>query len=69
MAEAATASGDLADIAYERGEYEEAEALQSKRLAANQRLGDLDGIGAASWGLAQISFARDDYAAAFPRLV
>jgi len=34
----------------------------------HQELGDLDGIAAATWDLAQIDLARQDYEAAFPRL-
>ena len=39
-----------------------------ERLEANQQLGDLDGIAAASWDLARIDLAREDYESAFPRL-
>ena len=35
----------------------------------NKQLGDLDGIAAATWGLAQIDLAREDYQSALPRLV
>jgi hypothetical protein len=42
--------------------------LQNKRLEVNKQLGDLDGIAAASWDLARIDLARQDYQSAFPRL-
>ena len=32
-------------------------------------MGDLDGIAAASWGLAQIDIAREDYESAIPRVI
>jgi tetratricopeptide (TPR) repeat protein len=66
---AAVTWGQIADIAYQRGDYDEAADLQRKRLEAHRQLGDLDGIAAASWDLAQIDLAREDYQAAFPRLV
>jgi tetratricopeptide (TPR) repeat protein len=66
---AAIAWGQIADIAEHLGDYDEAAALQQRRLEVNERLGDLDGIAAASWSLARIDFARDDVEAATPRLV
>jgi hypothetical protein len=36
--------GQLADLAQARGELTEAETLQSRRLAVNRELGDIDGI-------------------------
>jgi hypothetical protein len=50
--EAAITWGRIADIAYQRGDYDEAAELQRKRLEANKQLGDLDGIAAANWDLA-----------------
>jgi tetratricopeptide (TPR) repeat protein len=67
--EATVVTGSIADIAYQRGDYDEAVALQEKRLEVNKQLGDLDGIAAASWDLAQIDLARQDYQAAAPRLI
>ncbi len=61
--------GMIADIAYMRGDYDEAAELQRKRLEVNRQLGDLDGIAAAQWGLAQIDLARQDVQAALPRLI
>ena len=61
--------GNIADIAYRRGDYDDAAQLQGKRLEINEQLGDLDGIAAANWDLAQIDLAREDYQAAFPRLM
>ena len=43
--------------------------MQRKRLEVNRQLGDLDGIAAADWALAQIDLAREDYQSAFPRLI
>jgi hypothetical protein len=51
------------------GDYDQAAELQRKRLEINKQLGDLDGIAAASWDLAQIDLARKDYEAALPRLM
>ncbi|TCB97234.1 tetratricopeptide repeat protein [Micromonospora zingiberis] len=61
--------GKIADILYQRGDYTEAAALQTERLRANERMGDLDGIAAAKWGLAQIDLIQENYEAAFPQLV
>ena len=61
--------GQIADIAYQRGDYDEAADLQRKQLEAHQQLGDLDGIAAASWELARIDLERKDYRSAFPRLI
>src|SRR5262249_36529951 len=60
--------GRIAHIAYRQGNLDEAVELQRKRLEVNRQLGDLDGIAAASWDLARIDLARQDYPAAFPRL-
>ena len=65
---AAVTWGNIAHIAHQRGDLEEAAELQRRRLEVNRQLGDLDGIAAASWDLAQIDLARQDYQAAFPRL-
>ena len=65
---AAVTWGQIADIAYQRGHYDEAAELQRSRLEVNKRLGDLDGIAAAGWALARIDLAREDYASAVPRL-
>jgi hypothetical protein len=43
--------------------------LQRRRLEVHRRVGDLEGIAAASWGLAQIDLDREDYESALPRLV
>jgi tetratricopeptide (TPR) repeat protein len=67
--ETAVTWGKIADIAYQRGDYDEAAQLQRKRLEANKQLGDLDGIAAADWGLATIDLARKDYQSALPRLI
>jgi tetratricopeptide (TPR) repeat protein len=64
---AAVTWGQIADIAYRRGELDEAAELQHKRLEVNKQLGDLDGIAAATWDLAQIDLTREDYESAFPR--
>ena len=66
---AAVTWGKIADIAYQRGDYDEAAELENKRLEVSKQLGDLGGIAAASWGLARIDLARQDYQSAFPRLV
>ncbi|WP_218030010.1 hypothetical protein, partial [Pseudonocardia hydrocarbonoxydans] len=52
-----------------RGELDEAVALQEKRLEVNRNLGDVNGIAAASWDLAQIDLQRENYQSAFERLV
>jgi len=65
---AAISWGQIADIAYQRGNYDEAAELQHKRLEANRKLADPHGIAAASWDLARIDLARQDYQGAFPRL-
>jgi len=64
---AAVTWGQIADIAYQSGELDEAAELQHKRLEVNKQLGDLDGIAAATWDLAQIDLTREDYESAFPR--
>jgi hypothetical protein len=61
--------GNIADIRYRRGDYDEATAPQTKRLRANEDLGDLDGLKAAKWEPARIDLAQKKYEAAFPRLV
>jgi tetratricopeptide (TPR) repeat protein len=66
---AAITWGSIADIAYQRGDYDEAAELHGRRLEVNRKLGDLDGIAAADWGLAQIDLDRQDYQSALPRLV
>ena len=43
--------------------------MQHRRLEANKQLGDLDGIAGASWDLARIDLAREDYQSALPRLI
>ena len=63
---AAVTSGQIADIAYRRGELDAAAELQHKRLEVNKQLGDLNGIAAATWDLAQIDLTREDYESAFP---
>jgi tetratricopeptide (TPR) repeat protein len=67
--ETALTWGKIANIAYQRGDFDEAAELQRKRLEVCKQLGDLDGIANSDWGLAQIDLAREDYQAAFPRLV
>ncbi|WP_302828563.1 CHAT domain-containing protein [Streptomyces sp. BV286] len=66
---AAVTWGQIADILRQRGEVEEALDLQLKRLEVNEQLGDMDGIAAANWNLAQIDLSRQDFAAAAPRLI
>jgi tetratricopeptide (TPR) repeat protein len=44
--EAAVAMGDIANIAFQRGDYDQAPELQQKVLEANKQRGDLDGIAA-----------------------
>jgi hypothetical protein len=41
---------------------------QRRRLEVARQLGDLDGVANATWGLARIDLAREDYASALPRL-
>lgn len=67
--EAAAAMGSIADIAFQRGDYDEAAKLQHKRLEVHKQLGDLGGIAAANWGLAQIDLTGEDYQAALARLM
>ncbi|MGW5054553.1 CHAT domain-containing protein [Actinokineospora sp. NPDC004072] len=67
--EAATAMGRVGGIAYQQGDYEEASDLQLRRLEVNRQLGDLDGIAAANWALAQIDLDQQDYSAAIPRII
>ncbi|MEU1784146.1 tetratricopeptide repeat protein, partial [Streptomyces abikoensis] len=68
--EAAVTWGKIADVLQQRGDVDEAVELQLKRLEANERLGNIDGIAAANWDLAQIDlFHREDLHAAVPRLV
>ena len=66
---AAVALGKIANVAYQRGDLDEASELHRKRLEVSRQLGDLDGIATASWGIARIDLDRQDYQAAFPRLV
>jgi hypothetical protein len=56
--------GNIADIRYQRGDYDEATAPQTKRLRANEDLGDLDGLKAAKWEPARIDLAQKKYEAA-----
>jgi tetratricopeptide (TPR) repeat protein len=67
--ETAITWGNIADIAYQRGDYDEAAELQGERLEVHKQLGELDGIAGASWDLASIDLARQDYQAALPRLI
>ncbi|MFC9261326.1 CHAT domain-containing protein [Streptomyces hydrogenans] len=67
--EAAVTWGQIARALARRGEVEEAVELNLKRLEVNEQLGDIDGIAAASWDLAQIDLSRQDLQAAEPRLV
>jgi hypothetical protein len=53
--------GNIADILYRRGDYDEATAPQTKRLRANEDLGDLDGLKAAKWEAARIDLAQKKY--------
>ncbi|MFF4537946.1 CHAT domain-containing protein [Streptomyces aureus] len=66
---AAVTWGKIADILQQRGEVDEALELQLKRLEVNEQLGDMDGIAAANWDLAQIDLSRQDLNAAAPRLI
>ncbi|MFF8534201.1 CHAT domain-containing protein [Streptomyces sp. NPDC015532] len=66
---AAVTWGQIADILQQQGEVDEALELQLKRLEVNEQLGDMDGIAAANWDLAQIDLIRQDLDAAVPRLV
>ncbi|WP_416959602.1 CHAT domain-containing protein [Streptomyces sp. Agncl-13] len=61
--------GKIADILQQRGEIDEALELQLKRLEVNEQLGDMDGIAAANWDLAQIDLSHQDLDAAVPRLL
>ncbi|WP_203832878.1 tetratricopeptide repeat protein, partial [Actinoplanes lobatus] len=61
--------GNIADILYERGDFDEAAALHTKRLRVCEQLGDLEGVAAAKWGLAQIDLARENYEDALPRIM
>lgn len=61
--------GQIADIAYDRGELDEAARLHLMRLRAFEELGDLDGIAAAKWSLGRVDLARQDHQSALPRLV
>jgi tetratricopeptide (TPR) repeat protein len=59
----------IADINQQCGNYNQASELRLKVLEVARKLGDLPGIAATIWGLAQIDLARKDYEAAIPRLV
>ncbi|GIJ51647.1 hypothetical protein Val02_85330 [Virgisporangium aliadipatigenens] len=59
----------IANIAYQRGDYDEAAALRQQSLDVYDRLGDLGSIAIATWGLVQIDLARNDYQAAASRLI
>ncbi|MGI5507179.1 tetratricopeptide repeat protein [Lentzea sp. CA-135723] len=61
--------GLIANILFLHGDHEKATSLQLKRLEMNTRLGDLDGIAAANWDLAQIHLDQNDYVAAATRLI
>ncbi|WP_245697797.1 CHAT domain-containing protein [Streptomyces phaeochromogenes] len=65
----AIAWGQIADILQQQGKADEALELQLKRLEVNEQLGDMEGIAAANWDLAQIDLSRQDLAAAAPRLI
>lgn len=60
--------GKIADVYYDRGDLDAAVELQERRLETNRGLGDIDGVAAALWGLAQIDLARTDFEAARPRV-
>ncbi|MFP4310243.1 MAG: hypothetical protein ACLFQQ_23770, partial [Desulfococcaceae bacterium] len=51
-----------------KGEVDEALKLQKERLKTNKRLGDLDGIAAASYDIAQIEIQQQDWQSAFEHL-
>ncbi|MEW2387064.1 CHAT domain-containing protein [Streptomyces venezuelae] len=65
---AAITWGQIADVLSQRGEADEALELQLKRLEVNEQYGDMDGIAATNWDLAQIDLSRHDPDAALPRL-
>jgi tetratricopeptide (TPR) repeat protein len=67
--EAAITWGQIADILQQRGEVDEALVLQLKRLEVNKQLGDMAGIAATTWDLAQIDLSRQDFDAAMPKLI
>ncbi|MEY2246929.1 hypothetical protein AB8A21_28990, partial [Streptomyces sp. BF23-18] len=67
--EVAVTWSKIADILQQRGEVDEAFELQLKRLEVNEQLGDMDGIAAANWDLAQFDLSRQDLDSAVPRLV
>ncbi|WP_327011724.1 tetratricopeptide repeat protein [Dactylosporangium sp. NBC_01737] len=60
--EAAAAMGDIADIAYQRGDYDEAFRIRREiELPVYERLGDTRSI-AVAWGrIANIAYQRGDY--------
>jgi tetratricopeptide (TPR) repeat protein len=60
--EAAVVMGSIADIAYQRGDYDEALRIRREvQLPAYERLGDTRGA-AVTWGrIADIAFRRGDY--------
>ena len=65
---AAVTWGRIGDIAFLKGEVREAAQLQERRLDANRKMGDLDGIAAACWDLARIHLAQQEYETALPEL-
>ncbi|MEU4447439.1 tetratricopeptide repeat protein, partial [Actinosynnema sp. NPDC023926] len=66
---AAVTWGQIGAILHQRGDYDEAVELQLKRLETNKLLGDLDGIAAANWDLAQINLSQQDPESATLRLI
>jgi hypothetical protein len=61
--------GKIADIAHLCGDHDQATELHRRRLEVYRKLVDPEGIANASWGLAKIDLAREDYEAAFPRVI
>jgi tetratricopeptide (TPR) repeat protein len=67
--ERAIIMGKIAHILVQKGDAAAARLLQEKRLEVYRRPADVDGIGAALWGLAQLDLAEEKFDDAVPRII
>ena len=58
----------IAQILVQKGDINAARALQMESLEITQTLGDLDGIAATLWDLAQLDLAEQKFNDAIPRI-
>ncbi len=67
--DAAIAIGDVARLKAQSGDVAGARERQDERLTVNRGLGDIDGIAAALFNLAQLDLMEEKHVAALPRLL